>query len=107
MPMNVPASTPVQELQRHCTALPPGPVADVPTMQILLAAAWDDLESDDGGMTCQKLSHRMEDVVWNAPFLGFKVERHGSLALGGTRGELQHWQVDVGNGIATLGKIGW
>ena len=91
----------------HCAALPPGPVADVSTLDRLLAAAWDDLVSDHDGMEGYKLLSRMESVIWNPPLLSFVIERHGGTVLGSTRAELQHWHVDVEKGIATLGKVGW
>jgi hypothetical protein len=37
---------------------------------------------------------RMEAVRWEPPILSFTIERHGAMALGSTRAELQHWRVD-------------
>src|ERR1035438_2078306 len=82
-------ATPWDQLQRHCTALPPGPVADVPTLERLLAAAWGDLVGDDGGMVAHKLMNRMKAVTWNSPILSFRIERHGGTVLGSSRGEMQ------------------
>lgn len=48
--MNASTLTQADMLQHHCAALPPGPVADIPTLERLLAAAWNELASDDGGM---------------------------------------------------------
>ena len=95
------------ELNRHCAALPLGPIADVPTLERLLAAAWNALTGSEGGMEGYKLLDRMEAVVWNPPLLSFLVERHGGTVQGSTRAELQHWHVDVGRKTASLGKIGW
>ena len=95
------------ELNRHCAALPPGPIADVPILERLLAAAWNALTGSEGGMEGYKLLDRMEAVVWNPPLLSFVVERHGGTVQGSTRAELQHWHVDVERKTALLGKIGW
>jgi len=99
-------SDPTEALRRHCTALPPGPVADVPALERLLAAAWDALAGDDGGMEAHKLLNRMEAVAWDSPVLSFVIERHGGTVMGSTRAELQHWQVDVEKKTATLVKSG-
>lgn len=97
----------VEKLYRHFTTLPPGPVADELALRRLLADAWDDLVSDDGGMEPYKLLRTLEDVTWTPPVLNLVIERHGSLAMGGTRADLQHWHVDVEAGTATFGKVGW
>jgi hypothetical protein len=97
----------LDQLQRHCTALASGPVADVPALRRMLADAWDDLRGDDGGMEPYKLLRPLEEATWTPPVLSFVIERHGSKSLGGTRDDLQHWHVDVEKGTATLGKIGW
>lgn len=100
-------STAVETLCRHCTDLPPGPVADELALRQILADAWNDLVRDDGGMEPYKLLRPLEAVSWTPPVLSFVIERHGSLAVGGTRAERQHWHVDVEAGTATLGKVGW
>lgn len=97
----------VEKLYRHCTDLPPGPVADEIAFRRILADAWNDLVRDDGGMEPYKLLRPLEAVSWTPPVLSFVIERHGSLAVGGTRDDLQHWHVDVEAGTATLGKVGW
>lgn len=83
------------EFRRHCTSLQPGPVADVATVERLLAAAWDDLSGDDGGMSGEKLLGRMEAVSWEPPRLVFGIERHGATVMGSTRAEVQEWIVDL------------
>ena len=97
----------LDNLQRYCTDLLPGPVADESALKRLLADAWDDLQGDDGGMEPHKLLRPLEDVTWTQPMLSFVIVRHGSLVMGGTRDDLQHWHVDVEKGTATLGKTGW
>jgi len=82
-------------LQYHCATLPPGPVADIPTLERLLAAVWDELSGDDGGMKAYKLPKRMEKPIWNPPILTFRIERHGAASLGSSRAEIQEWTVDL------------
>ena len=105
--MNASTSTQADILQQHCATLPPGPVADISTLERILAAAWNELVGDDGGMEAYKLLNRMEAVAWNTPILSFRIERHGGTVMGSTRAEIQHWHVDVELGTANLGKIGW
>lgn len=45
-------------------------------------------------MEARKLD-RAEKVRWEPPELTFTIERHGGTVLGSTRGELQHWCIDV------------
>ncbi len=104
--MNASTSTHADMLQHHCATLPPGPVADVLTLERILAAAWNELVSDDGRMEAYKLLNRMEAVVWNSPILSFRIERHGGTVMGSTRAEIQHWTVDVELKTATLVKSG-
>lgn len=75
----------LDQLQRRCAALPLGPVAEVATVERLLAACWHEFGGDDGGMESYKLLSRIEAVAWNQPTLSFRIERHGELAMGGTR----------------------
>jgi hypothetical protein len=42
----------------------------------------------------------MEDVRWDPPVLSFTIERHGGMALGSTRAELQNWRVDLDRKMA-------
>ena len=97
----------LDKLLRHCAAIPSGSVADEASLRRLLADAWDELVGGDGGMEPHKLLRPLEEVTWTPPVLNFVIERHGALALGGTRAELQHWQVDVEKRTASLGKVGW
>jgi hypothetical protein len=84
----------IERIRQHCASLPPGPVADVPTLGRLLAAVWEELSGDDGGMEAYKLS-RMEKPIWNPPILTFRIERHGAASLGSSRAEVQEWTVDL------------
>lgn len=85
----------IESIRQHCGSLPPGPVADVPTIERLLAAVWNELSGDDGGMGAYKLTNRMEKPIWNPPILTFRIERHGAASLGSSRAEVQEWTVDL------------
>jgi hypothetical protein len=87
-------------------SIPPGPVSDTTELERLLAACWDELSGDDGGMEGYKLLGRMEVVAWNPPILSFAIERHGGTVMGSTRAEVQHWEVDLEEKTATLAKTG-
>jgi len=93
-------------LQHHCATLPPGPVADIPTLERLLAAVWDELSGDDGGMEAYKLLNRMEKPNWNPPVLNFRIERHGGTVLGSSRAEIQEWTVDLDKLTKTVETVG-
>jgi len=85
----------ILKLRDFCAALPPGPVADVRTLEPLLAAVWHTLPSDDPSMERYKLLGRMEAVAWDAPVLNFRIERHGTIALGSSRASIDAWTVDI------------
>jgi hypothetical protein len=97
---------PFRSLKNHLASLPPGPIADTADVERLLAACWDDMPGDDGGMEANKLLKRMAMVAWKPPILSFAIERHGGTVLGSTRAELQHWEVNVENKMAMLVKSG-
>jgi hypothetical protein len=46
-------------------------------------------------MNAAKLRGRTEQMVWESPWLRFRIERHGGTVNGSSRGEFQHWVVDV------------
>jgi hypothetical protein len=93
-------------LLHHFATLPPGPVADIPTLERLLAAVWDELSGDDGGMEAYKLLNRMEKPNWNPPVLNFRIERHGGTVLGSSRAEIQEWTVDLDKLTKTVETVG-
>lgn len=103
MPDRTPA---IERIRQHSASLPPGPVADVPTLERLLAAVWDELYGDDGGMEGYKLLNRMEKPIWNPPVLTFRIERHGAASLGSSRAEVQEWTVDLGAMTTTVSVVG-
>lgn len=83
--------------------IPEGKIADTADLEELLAESWDEFVGDCGGMESYKLSGRMEDVLWRPPTLKFVIERHGGIAMGSSRAELQHWTVDVEHETVTMG----
>jgi hypothetical protein len=84
----------------------PGEITDTAEIERLLASACDDLVRDDEGMEPYKLLNRMEDVMWE-PLLRFRIERHGGMACGSSRAEMQSWTVDVERGTASCEKTGY
>lgn len=103
MPDRTPA---IERIRQYCASLPPGPVADVLTLERLLAAVWDELSGDDGGMEAYKLLNRMENPIWNPPVLIFRIERHGGTVLGSSRAEVQEWTVDLERMTKTVKEVG-
>lgn len=94
----------VKQLKGHLTALPPGEVAVPGALIALPAGCWHELEGGAAeGMKTSKLA-RIEDVRWDPPILSFQLERHGALALGSTRAELQVWSVDLDNNRVSCAK---
>ena len=94
----------VKQLKGLLTALPPGEVAVPGALIALLAGCWHELDGGAAeGMKTSKLA-RMEDVRWESPILSFQLERHGALALGSTRAELQVWSVDCDNNLVSCAK---
>lgn len=73
----------------------------------LLASCWEQLDGAyEGGMQGIKLLGRMEAVRWQAPILSFRIERHGGTVNGSTRGELQHWEIDLDHKTARIVRCG-
>ena len=94
----------VKQLKGHLTELPPGEVAVPGALIALLTGCWHELHGGAvEGMKTSKLA-RMENVRWDPPILSFQLERHGALALGSTRAELQVWSVDLYTNRATCAK---
>jgi hypothetical protein len=94
----------VQVLALHLRSTGPGIVHDNSTLVHLLMDAWPHLHgSSAGGMRTEKLQ-RIESPKWNPPVLTFQIERHGGTALGSTRAEMQHWEVDLDVGTAEQGR---
>jgi hypothetical protein len=95
-----------QDLTALLDGIRPGPVSDTTKFERLLAACWNDLDADHGGMEGYKLLGRMEEVEWKPPLLSFRIERHGGTVMGSSRAEVQHWEVDLEKKTATLAKTG-
>jgi hypothetical protein len=91
------------QLQRLLAELPAGIVCDPKPVVSALAEVWDTLKgSSDEGMRADKLCGRTEELTWQAPFLTFKIERHGATVNGSTRASVHHWQIDCDAGVAEI-----
>ncbi len=90
----------MQALREYLAGIKPGPVLDVERLEELIASAWDEFTSDEGGMKAEKLSGRMEGAQWNPPWLTLQIERHGGMKLGSTRAELQLWSLNTETAVA-------
>ena len=95
----------MDELEDYLRTIEPGRIVRTGNLEHLLAGVWHTLSGDDGGMAGRKLIGRMERVEWQPPILSFRVERHGGTVLGSTRGEMQHWTVDLDRKTATVNQI--
>lgn len=83
--------------------MPDGPIKgdQQPTVERLLADAWEDFGApEEGGMAGYKLHGRTEKLRWQRPLISFEIERHGGTARGSTRAEVQGWCVNVDTGEA-------
>ena len=94
-------------LQQYLDSVPFGAITDTDTLIPLLKNAWPEFDgSDRCGMKNDKLT-RIENVRWDPPYLEFTIERHGGTLLGSSRGELQHWMIDIIKGIARTSTSGY
>ena len=59
-----------------------------------------------GDIDAYKLE-RMENPCWDPPNLSFTIERHGGMARGSTRAEIQHWNVDIERREVECQEIGY
>ena len=76
---------------------------DTSQVEGFLAENWDELIGESvGGMQGYKVIGRTEEMQWQAPVLSFKIERHGRTVLGSSRAELQRWQLDTADCVATF-----
>lgn len=97
----------MKTLKSYLDSQSPGRISDTQEIEGLLAADWNELGGDEeGGMEGYKLLNRMENAFWKPPLLSFTIERYGGTVMGSARAELQHWEVDVEKGIATLERTG-
>ena len=95
------------DLKTYLSTVQPGEIDDPNELERILAHHWDSLKGwRMEGMSGFKLINRMEDVRWNPPILSFVLERHGGTAMGSTRAELQHWEVNVKEGWCGIVKRG-
>jgi hypothetical protein len=85
----------LERLRTELSALPSGAITDAKHIAKLLAAAWPALSGHDDAAMARYKVLRMENVVWEPPYLSFVIERHGGAALGSSRAELQRWTVNI------------
>ncbi|MFC1968760.1 hypothetical protein ACFLVX_05200 [Chloroflexota bacterium] len=98
-----------QQLRQFMTKLSAGLVPlDVQDELVqLLADCWHMFSgSDQEGMGAYKLK-RMKNPLWDTPLLTFSIARHGGMALGSTRAEVQEWAVDLDRRVAVCQIIGY
>src|SRR6266540_1553711 len=107
--MHAASQSPAVNALRECVSgLRPGRVRDVAAVEAALAACWHQLHGgNEGGMEPGKLRGRTEDMVWEPPFLRFRVERHGGTVLGSSRADLQDWTIDTNQATATVSVRGF
>jgi hypothetical protein len=105
--METNAAASLTALRDWLSQVAPGEITDTSEAERLLALAWNELVSDDGGMNPEKLFGRMENVVWTPPNLTFSIERHGWTACGSSRAEMQTWTVNVQKGTACCETAGY
>ena len=94
-----------KRLETILVGLNTGLLNDIDTSRVegFLAEHWDQLVKDaDVGMQGFKVVDRTEKMEWQPPVLSFKIERHGRTVLGSSRAELQHWQLDTADCVATF-----
>ena len=94
-----------KQLEPILVGLNTGLLNDIDTSRVVefLAEHWDQLDKYvEGGMRGVKAVGRTEQMEWQPPVLSFKIERHGGIALGSSRAELQHWQLDTADCVATF-----
>lgn len=87
----------------------PGPVDAELEDQIMqiLSADWDGISgATAAAMNSGKLDRR-EDMSWDPPNLSFRIERHGGMAFGSTRAELQRWTANLDTGEVRCSADGY
>lgn len=102
------ASPAIRKLLTRLESVAPGPILDPAHIEGLLASCWEEFAgSHQEGMTSDKLSGRMEKLIWTPPVLSFEIERHGGTKLGSTRAENHRWEVNLETRIATCNRVGY
>jgi hypothetical protein len=62
----------------------------------LLTECWHEFEGNgETSMDGHKLLNRTEAMQWNAPYLTFRIERHGGTVAGSIYAEIQSWTLDL------------
>ena len=80
---------------------------DTSQVEGFLAENWDELIGESvGGMQGYKVIGRTEEMQWQPPVLGFKIERHGGTVLGSSKADMQYWEFDVVRCVANPVRVG-
>jgi hypothetical protein len=98
-----------ERLKEFMDNLPAGTVAQEMRGELipLLMECWHRFSgSDEGSMAAYKLE-RLEYLYWDPPLITFIIERHGGMAMGSSRAELQGWEVNLNNRVAKYWKEGY
>ena len=94
----------MKHLKKYLSKINNGPISEEDSFEIscLLAKCWDQIDGSEQGNTNSGKVGRGEKFVWEAPFLSFEIERHGSMKNKGKYAEIHDWTVDVENATASL-----
>lgn len=86
-------------LHRALMAMPPGDITEksqIKKIEEVLSICWDIFfGASETKMEGYKIVGRMEELVWEPPFLSFKIERHGRTVNASTRADIHQWILDV------------
>ena len=90
----------IKELTALLQDIPSGPLKSETRAQVLdmLSDCWAEFDgSADSKMESYKIERDggAKDLGWEPPVLTFVIVRHGGTVLGSTRGEKQHWSVNL------------
>ena len=98
----------IKELAALLRNTPSGSVQGEKLTEVVntLQECWHEFEgSTDNKMAAYKLE-RVENMTWHPPVLSFDIERHGAMARGSTRAEIQQWELDLEKKTANCSVIG-
>ena len=103
---------PIEQLTAFLKYVPAGRVPSQLRRAVLdhLCACWETFSgSTDTKMEYWKVGRDggPKDLSWDAPYLSFIIERHGSTVLGSSRGERQRWRLNLVSRTADHETIGF
>lgn len=98
-------------LRRVLMAMPPGNITEksqIKKIEEVLSTCWDIFSgASEIKMEGYKIVGRMEEVVWEPPFVSFKIERHGRTVNASTRADIHQWILDVERATAKRKDAGF